>query len=1068
MLGLTAELTSRVREYVRTFGIVLFLVFMLGDIDTQAQLTTATVVGTVSDSTGAVLPNAKAAITNLSTQIERSAETNDLGDYTFTLLPPGDYRLLIEQLGFQTFTVSVLTLAAGDHVRVDARMQPGQQRMKVEVLAQVAPALQTETSTVQDEVTQRALQDLPLNGRNFINLVQLTAGANQGPPNALNSGTRPDDRRLTTAISVNGQGEILNNQLIDGLDNNERVIGTIGVRPSVEAISEVHVQTNEYSAEAGRAAGAVVNIITKSGTNTLHGTVYEFFRNDVLDARNYFATVGRKPELRQNQFGASIGGPVIKNRTFFFGDYEGFRLVQGQTFLSTVPTLFEEQHPGNFSDIGGPILSLASINPVALNYFKLYPAPNLPGTVNNFESAPQGTQFSHTFDVRVDHHFNDANTFFARYSFNHVDTFTPAPLPPVKLGDTSIQPGGNVNLYSGPSTVQAQNIHLNYVHIFQPDLLLELKAAYTRTNIASLPLNFGTTLNSTVSFLIPGANLPNDPATFVLAPLLPQGYASVGDANSSPIYDLDNTFDYAGAVTYSRGAHNIKFGAALIRRQFRNDQPSGTPSGQFVFSANYSPSFGSSPTGVSLASMLLGDVFQESRGNSPFPTDYRTWEVSGYVQDDWRATNWLTLNLGMRYDLFTPFTEANNRISNFDLATQQFVAASPSDSTAGVQTNYSNLAPRVGFAATLAPETVLRGGFGMTYYPTNYTLAASLKNFPYTFSYGPVAGNLADGIPAPSAQPGSFIWAEAFNYRSAYNYQFNLVAQRQFGANVVSLGYLGELGRRLPTFTLDVNQHAPSPTTLPLPFPNVGRVILLASEASSNYDALQVEFQRRYKNGFLLSANYCWAHGLNDAPDLSEPFSSGYGIVPGEFARRDYGNSDLDIRQRFALTAVYEVPFGKSSAGVERALFHGWQVNGIASWQTGLPFTVVNSYDVSNTGTFFGDRPDQIASSSLPNPSIQEWFNTAAFAQQPFGTLGNEGRNQLYGPHLRRVDLSLFKSVALREPWWLQFRAEVFNVSNTPSFANPNATLGLPGFGEINSTAQNIAREVQFGVKLLF
>jgi Carboxypeptidase regulatory-like domain len=341
----------------------------------MAQQTTGDIRGTVTDSSGAVVPGVKVTIARAGTGENRSTQTNSSGDYEFNALEPGHYSIRIENRGFKTVTIADLVLVVGDHARMDAQLQVGNVSETVPVSAAV-PALETQNATLSSAVTEHAVQDLPLNGRNYITLAQDTAGANPGLTGfGLASGSRPDDRRQDSDFSVNGQSDVLNNELIDGMDNNERIIGTIGVRPSIDAIQEFRVETNLYSTDTTRTAGGVVNIVTKSGSNQFHGSLYEFFRNDVLDARNFFANTGPKPELRQNQYGGSLGGPIKKGKTFFFGDYEGFRQIAGQTEVSTVPTLFEEQNPGNFTDIGGPDVS-GSVTPVGLNYFKLYPAPN--------------------------------------------------------------------------------------------------------------------------------------------------------------------------------------------------------------------------------------------------------------------------------------------------------------------------------------------------------------------------------------------------------------------------------------------------------------------------------------------------------------------------------------------------------------------------------------------------------------------------------------------------------------------------------------------------------------------
>jgi len=591
------------------------------------------------------------------------------------------------------------------------------------------------------------VQDLTLNRRNYLELARLVTGANAGPPLALSSGSRPDDRRQSSSISVNGQSDVLNNNLVDGMDNNERIVGTIGVRPSIEAILEFRVQTNLYNAEVGRTPGGVVNIVTKSGTNTSHGSVYEFFRNDSLDARNFFSTTGPKPKYRQNQFGGSLGGPLKKDRTFFFGDYEGLRVVQGVTNVSTVPT--PAQIRGDFSDwpipiidpdtgaqFPGNVIPPARIDSIGARYAALYPEPNAAGLINNYSGSQDRTQFSHIADGRVDHRFGNNDAFFVRYSFNHVDTFTPGYLPP----KNGIQPDGNTLIFSGVAKQVAHGTQLDYIHIFNPRVLMELRAGYTRLDNASYGLNHGT--NASQQFGLSGVNV--SPQTSGLTLVWVKDYGSLGDAWALPLQNIENSFQYAGSVSYSRGTHNLKAGAALIRRQALNmQQMFGL--GMFVFDGLF--------TGNALADLLLGTSIQVQRSNELVAPGYRMWEASVYLQDDWRVKPWLTLNAGARYDVFTPFTEAHDRISNLDTATAKILVAGEKgvSETAGIKTDYSNIAPRLGFALTLGRNTVARGGYGLTFFPTNYTALFNLNNPPFSSSYGPAYYQpLSAGLPPPA------------------------------------------------------------------------------------------------------------------------------------------------------------------------------------------------------------------------------------------------------------------------------------------------------------------------------
>ena len=1059
---------AQLRRSLRQAPLLLALLALVALPAARAQITTADVLGTVTDSSGAVIRGASVTLLNETTHETRTAQSGNSGEYTFNLVPSGHYLITVEADGFKKVTVSHVSISAGDRARIDERLQAGGAQETVQVTA-ASPALQTDSSTLGVAITEKSVQDLPLNGRNFVQLAQLTPGANEGPSGALSSGSRPDDRRQSSSLSANGQSDSFNTELIDGIDNNERVISTIGVRPSIDSIAEFRVQTNLYTAEVGRTAGAVINIVTRSGSNQFHGTVYEFLRNDVLNARNFFASTGAKPAYKQNQYGASLGGPILRDKTFFFGDYEGYRISQGITSVLTVPTAYEEQNVGDFTDIGGAKIPAVAVNSIAAKYFALYPAPNLSGSVNNYNSTSNRTQDSSTFDVRVDHSFNSQNLFFVRYTMNDVSTDMAGPLPVVD----GIAPGGNIANFDGTAKNIAHNAQLNYLHIFNSNLLLELKTAYTRIDNQSLPLNYGQNLSQ--GFGLPGYNL--NLFSSGLAPMYIVGYATLGEDIDLPLHDLDNTFQYNGAVTITRGSHNIKAGAALIRRQATegiNFRP-----GFFEFAG-----FTSAPA-AAMVNFLEGVPYSVQRLTQLFAPGWRTWEPSAYLQDDWRVTRSLTLNLGLRYDVFTPFTESHNRMSNFDPATGTILVAGQSTgSTAGVNTDYTNLAPRVGFAASLGHGTVLRGGFGLTFFPGNYTSNASLQNAPYVSSYGPVTvgtpqyKGLSAGLPDtltpqdPSNPSGSLVAVDR-NYKSNYLEQFNLNVQKQLGANVMTLGYVGQLGRRLnePIPNID----APPPSTasninLLRPFyaqmPNVTAITYLQSHGVSSYHALQTSFERRLQHGVTINSNYTYARGLNDVQNTSAGSGGAYALLPNQIRSYDYGNSDLDQRHRFVFMATYQLPFGASMRGWKKTAIQGWQVNAIDVWGTGLPFTVFNSVPEINTGVS-SDRPNRIASGKVSNPNIHEWFDTSAFVPQAKGTAGDSGRNILYGPNQRHFDFSLFKEFSATERIRVQFRTEAFNLTNTPSYAAPSNSINTAGAGTISATSLD-PREFQFALKLIF
>jgi hypothetical protein len=1055
------------------------------------QQTTADVVGTVDDSTGAVIRGATVTLTDLQTNEVLTTTSTSSGDYVFNLLKPGRYSISITQSGYETFKISSIDVQAGDRVREDAHLAIGSTTQTV-IVEGGSPGLHTDSSVLASTIPDQAVQDLPLNGRNYVNLAQLVPGANEGSNNALSSGNRPDDRRQTSAISVNGQTDSINTEMIDGMDNNERIIGTLGVRPSVEAIQEVSVETNSYSAEVGRTAGAVVNVITKSGANQLHGSVYEFLRNTGLDAYPFaFGATIPKPPLHQNQFGGSIGGPIVKDRTFFFFDYEGLRISRASNpTASTVPTAYEEQNIGNFSDnpadnVGGvpTVLTTAQIDTAGQDYFMLYPTPNKSGFASNYVSTQHITQSSTTYDARVDHHINNANSIFARYTYNGVSSYNGGLFPAVKEAGLTIQPGGSFSLYEGPATNNATNGALDYTHIFTPNLLLETKAGYTYIFNSSFPLNYGQAVNT--AFGQPNVNI--DALTSGLTPLNISAAQNLGDGTSLPIVYIENTFQYQATAIYTHGKHNVKIGGALIRRQATVEQ-STLGRGEW--------------TVTTLPQLLQGNFTALQRLNTLVQPHYRTWEPSGFIQDDWHFTSKLTLNLGARYDLFTPFTAVKNQIANFDPSQQQIIVAGQNGTsdTAGIQTDYSNFAPRVGFEDTLALGFVLRGGFGLSFVPENVTSGASLKNQPFVYSYGPCAPGscaggytkLAQGMPAPATQSltslsGSIPAVEQLNFRSTYLEEFNLTAEKDFAGNIARLSYVGMLGRHVGYYLPDFNAPPPNASQGPTPadkainvnalrpfyaaWPNVTTIPYWSSNGESAYHALEATFERRTRNGLTYYASYTWAHGLDDAPNFAQNGSSGFGNVPSEVSTLDYGNSDLDLKNRFVATADYQLPFGQSLHSYKAALAKGWQTNLIFVWGTGHPFTVLNVTNVNGTrpGTSATDRPNQIGSASVSSHTIAEWFNTAAFSAQAFGTLGNERRNQLFGPGYRHIDASLFKDFDVFRQAKLEFRAEAFNITNTTNFAAPNANLGASNFGTVSALSINYQpRLVQFALKLQF
>ncbi len=1106
-----------------------------------AQSTTASITGTVTDNTGATIPNAKVTLTDLGTKQTRTTVTTSSGDYDFSQLNPGSYSIAVIDTGFQTFSYPSVTVAAGDRAREDAKLSVGAEATTVQVTAQT-PALQTDSSVIQHVVTEAAVQNLPLSGRNYINLAQITPGASEGPGNGLTSGARPDDRRQTSAVVANGQSEILNNETIDGLDNNERIIGGIGVRPSIDAIREISIQTNTYTAEVGRTGGAVINIITKSGTNAFHGSAYEFFQNDVLNANpyNFGHTLpnGRplpKPKLRQNQFGGSIGGPIVHDKVFFFGDYEGLRQIQGQN-PSTNQTITNDQYDTLHSGNPAAIAALAGgpVDPAGLNYALLYPRSNSTtgGTDNTaaYISNPTQTRNSDTADGRVDWQIDQKDLIFGRFTYNNVPFTLPGLLPNVTQNGVTVSPGGNVYAFQGAAKDTAQNTQINFVRTISPTVLLQLGFGYTRVNNQSSPLNYG--VNASQAFGLPGVNL-GDQVTSGLTPIFVGSLASLGSGNFIPIIDIDNTFQEAGSLSINHGKQSIKVGAELIRRQATNIQNNFG-----IGSYGFNPLQGATgQAGLSgLTALLQGRFNNVERSNSLAPPHYREWEPAVYFQDDYRASNDLTLNLGVRYEVLTPFTEVKNALTNFDPTTGTLLVAGRNgvNNYAGLNPTYANVGPRLGFAYTAAPGLVFRGGFGMSFFQSNYTSNGSEKAQPFVSDYKVTNPNtgaftpFSAGLPAPTASSatnpsGNINDVLNKGFRTSYLEQFNLTVEKAFGANVFQATYVGELGRHLAQITNDQNAPALISNTalqtyanqlgtdtgtafnLLRPYhntlPNANQIGQFTSTGVSNYQALQLSLTRRATKGLTLGANYTYSHNLDNILSYSNEVNDGYGDVPSQLSTLEYGNSDLDLRNRLAVTGDYVLPFGQNLTGYKAALGKGWQANTLLVWNSGIPFTVLEGNGVTSTNQAANQnvRPNQVRKANRSGFNLNQFFDTAAFEPQLSGTLGSERRNPLYGPHFRHVDLSLFKSFPVYRESTLEFRAEAFNIINTTNFGQPNNTFNAqqtyqnsdptaPNYvalstdprlnlynyqsstvGEIQSTSANYTpREIQFALKYQF
>jgi outer membrane receptor protein involved in Fe transport len=584
---------------------------------------------------------------------------------------------------------------------------------------------------------------------------------------------------------------------------------------------------------------------------------------------------------------------------------------------------------------------------------------------------------------------------------------------------------------------------------------------------------------------IPGANYDSDSSGFT--PMVIAGYRGLGDSNFIPIIIVNNVFQYVGNVTYIRGGHTFKFGGDVRRRQtdpFQSPQSRG----QFTFNGNFTndPTGATTGSGNAIASLLLGFPSNTLRAKYLVSPGFRNTEFAGYAQDDWRVTRWLTLNLGLRYDLYTPQHEVADRISNLDLQAGKIIIAGQNgvSHSAGMPYDSNNFAPRFGFAATPTPKTVIRGGFGVNYYPVSFGSGAALRNPPfvhlYTIDLTPITpqNRISDGFPIPLAidplNPSGNLTTVARDIVNPYIMQYNVTIQREILAGLVfNVGYVGALARKqnvAPNLNLALpGEGAIQPRRIYYSkFPNVQSIAQLSSWGNSNYHSLQLGVEHRFKSGLNLSSNYTWSHLIDDFPNGSGKVGAGPFPQLVNNYKLERGNSDIDLRHRFVLMVNYEVPFGRDFKGAAGMLAKGWQVNAIGVLATGTTFTVQNGAARSNTGG--NDRPNYLRNANLPGDqrSLNRWVDTSAFVAQPLNEIGNEPRNPVYGPGRETLDFSLFKDFRLTERLKLQFRAEAFNITNTPNFEVPGNLLGTAAFGVISGTANTLPRNLQFALKLLF
>jgi len=1076
-----------------------------------AQATSGTIVGTVTDSSGAVVSGAKITLVSEETGLSRTLTTDSHGEFQAPSMPTGSYTVTAEAQGFKLASVSNLQLSVDQRVKVDLKLEIGAMTETVSIEAS-RPLVQTSSSDLATTVNTKQIETLPLNGRNFVQLTRTVPGVARGIPGANIDGAGSLAWRASASFSANGQRPRDNNYMLDGIDNNEDWLQTVVLFPSVDALDEFKLQTSTYSAEFGRSLGGVVNLQIKSGTNNIHGNGFEFLRNDAFDANNFFNNKNHraKPDFSQHQFGGTLGGPIDKDRTFFFADYQGQRTTQGQTFLSTVPSA--KMRNGDFSEINrviydpvshqpfpGNIIPQNRWDPAAKNILsQLYPAPNVAGTVgttgqtiNNYLINPSLERQDNQFDVKVDHALSDSNRFFSRYSYEKTHRFLPATLP--QGGDAGVTSG------AGDGNIKAQGLAFNDTHIFGPSWLNELRVGWSSIKFFMTSIDYGKNLAQQVG--IPGINL--NEVTSAMSQLTFQTIRNMGANGNQPLITNQNDWQIYDNVTRTMGKHTLKAGGSYTFRS-REILNADSIVGVFDFNSNQTSNCGGitsgctliQNTGYDVASFLLGygDAKNRRLFDSNTYTEQRP-EYGVYFQDDFRATSRLTFNLGMRWDVYVPWVEKDNRQSNFDPSTGRFVVASDDAVINGVKVGrylqtYSkrDLGPRTGFAWDVdgTSHTVIRGGYGIFWnFTPGGTSSSKAQNPPFlqSQSFTSQFGTdliLSQGLPAPPgvnpSAPSAGATRSAFdiNFRDAYSHQFNVNIQRQIATNYMAeIAYVGSRTRQALVKD-DYNQAPPvlgvTNSNINRPyfglFPALGQIGTVTSEGFLNYNGLLLKFSRRFANGFSFFNAYTFGKGIDYASDndgtvsYTNVYDRAYNIGP----------SDYDVTHTFSSNLIYALPFlGRST------YWGGWTVSGIVYLRGGLPLTITQVQGVSSTGT--ANRPNRVGNGLAANPTIDQWFDPSAFVAitENTATYGNSGRGIVRGPGQKNVDLSLIKATKFGR-FEHELRIEAFNLFNHPQFGNPNTQLGNAAFGQITSMLANAScalcgtteRQVQVAMKLKF
>lgn len=1076
---------------------------LLITIPAWGQTDTGVITGLVTDQAGAVIPNAKVTITSPSTGVSVALTTDNRGYFTSAPINPDTYSVAVTAPGFQSQSQAGIVLRVQDRLNLNFKMAIGQVTQTVEV-TNATPTIDTQTSSLGQVIAAQTITQMPLNGRSYLQLAGLSTGVvetgmgRNSQTNGNTGGSSGQPGQVT--FTADGSRGTLNNFILDGVDNNSNDNGGLVFNTSVDALQEFKIQTSSYSAEFGRSGGAVINAVTKSGTNSYHGDVFEFFRNSALDARNFFqpASQGPKAPFKQNQWGATVGGPIKKDKLFWFGDYQGTSINDPTPLTSTVPSMAERT--GDFSGTGntiydpntynaatstrtpfpGNVIPAKRIDPVAQAFINLYPAPNVPGaTKNNYVIDPGAPYLLNQGDFRGDYDPSQKNQGFFRFSDAGLTSLSPQRLPGLAYGQ-----------HGGYDYEEILGASIGQTHIFSPKMFNEFRLGFNWYNIKQdIPVN-GVAVPPP-DLTIPG--VPLQKSTAGLAQFSPAGYRGLGTPGYAPTLLSTEERQLTDALSIIRGKHSMVMGFEMRWSEFNIFQVPD-PNGLLNFTGQFTQNPADGSGGDGLADALLGlplsssvDTLVEVQNRQHIP--------STFFQDDYRVTPTFTLNLGLRYDYFQPVFEKHNQQANFNFKTGQMeVAGQNGNSRSLTVPDKLDFAPRIGFNKTVHQNTVISAGGGIFWSGQEIRTAGGLQlayNLP--FYYQPTF--TSDGItpiitvskgfpplnPAQETDPG-VTSLDARSITPSY-IEYNLSVQQALpGQMSLELSYAGSKGTHLQSL-IDPNQvKTPGPGDVQSrrPYPDLGPFTGISNRGNSRYYSGQAKLEKHEGRGLYLLSSFTWSKAYDDEPEIccSSPWPQNTWDIPA-----DTGLADFNQTLRWVVSTDYLLPFGAGQKllgganGVVNQVVSGWHLGGIYSLGSGFPFSAALGYDSSNTGTNGTVRADQVLpDGNLPRGKrgVNNFFNTNAYADPATVspgqyTFGDSGRNTLIGPDTNDFDLSLRKTFPVRESQNVEFRGEFFNALNHPNFAQPdNAFTDGPGaFGVITGTGLD-NREIQFALKYNF